>query len=168
VRECAYEPPVPSGYPMPSEPHAKVLEVNDTATRQLSADESGTTRIDAMVCMRRAEGPLKPFDASVKFALLSDSEGRLCLWHSYAEGGAQVSGWHPVSERTFSDGEWLRVGIELDDTTNPQGLAFGRIRINGSLCATSFGVRSPADMTPFGSWHRLASCAAGGEGCKPS
>ena len=157
IEEMSYMPPTPPGFVMQKETHTKVLNAEeDDAIRDVSSSVQGTDKIDVMVCVRKTGPELNTPDDGVQIQVASDPQGHLCLWHLYEEGGEWKKGWIPLSEMVYTDGEWVRIGIELDYTSNPSGDAFIKVTINGSCQPTSHGVRSPTDLRAYGPWHYLA------------
>lgn len=155
VTALTYTPPIPPGYPMTRETHTKVLSV-ENATRTLPSSAAVGCKVDLMLCVRRPMEALAPCTDDVQVALAADENGRICLWHLYDENGVWTRGWTPLAETVYADGTWIRVGVDLDYTTSPSGDAFCRVKIDGSICPTAFGVRAPDVTTPFGAWHYLA------------
>lgn len=157
VEGADYQPPMPPGFVMQKETHTKVLNAEeDEAIRDISSAMQGTDRVDVMVCPRRAAAPLKPLSDDIQIQVTLDPQGRFCVWHSYEEGGVWKRGWIPLSETTYADGTWVRIGIELDYASNPGGDAFAKVTVNGSCQPTPHGVRSPTDTRAYGPWHHLA------------
>lgn len=153
----SYTPPTPPGHVMAQETHAKVLDATeDEAIRTLPTQMPGDDRFDVMVCVRRSASELKTLPDDIQIQLAFDPQGRLCVWHSYEEGGELKKGWISLSETVYADGEWVRLGIELDYTSNPSGDAFAKVTVNGSCQPTVHGVRSPTDLRAYGPWHYLA------------
>ena len=157
VEAATYVPPTPPGYVMTQETHTKVLDATeDEAIRTLPTQMSGDDKIDVMVCVRRSASELKSLPDDIQTRVASDPRGRLCMWHLYEENGVWKRGWIPLSETTYEDEEWVRIGIELDYTSNSSGDAFAKVTVNGSCQPTAHGVRSPTDLRAYGPWHYLA------------
>lgn len=153
----SYTPPTPPGYVMTHETHTKVLDAEeDDVVRNIPSSVQGTDKIDVMICARRSASELETLLDDIQIQVASDPQGRLCVWHSYEENGEWKRGWIPLSETVYADGEWVRLGIELDYTSNPSGDAFAKVTVNGSCQPTVHGVRSPTDLRAYGPWHYLA------------
>ena len=163
----SYTPPTPPGFVMQKETHTKVLNADENeAVRNISSSVQGTDKIDVMVCACRAK--VQPPDDGVQLRVASDPQGRLCLWHLYEEDGEWKKGWIPLSEVVYVDGDWIRIGIEFDYTSNPSGDAFAKVTVNGSCQPTAHGVRSPTDLRAYGPWHYLAKNRRTGGVSRPS
>ncbi len=155
-----YAPPDPPGFPMPKDPHTKVLEVDDLAVRRFACTTNGNDRLDLMVAIvRRAEDedPLE-LKKGDKVVIICDTDGRLKLRCRDAEG-ADV--WATLSDVVYKNGDWVRLSVSLDSTTKP-GETYALVRINGAACFTDCGVRSPLDATAGGAWHRTLETSADG------
>ena len=169
VEDASYTPPTPPGYVMTQETHTKVLDASeDEAIRTLPTQMPGDDKFDVMVCVRRSASELKTLPDDIQIQVASDPQGRLCVWHSYEEGGEWKKGWISLSETVYADGEWVRLGIELDYTSNPSGDAFAKVTVNGSCQPTVHGVRSPTDLRAYGPWHYLAKNRRTGGVAMPS
>ena len=151
----SYSPPIPPGYPMTNVTHTKVFEIDD-ATKAIPDAMTGNGRMDTMICIARCHGEIETPSDDVQVRIVCDADGHLLLWHSYWESGVWKRGWTCLSERTYTDGEWVRVEMTFDYTSNHDGDAFVQVKINGSCQVTARGVKSPLDPTPYGSWHYLA------------
>jgi hypothetical protein len=114
-----------------------------------------------MVQIRRSREPLAPLGNDVQLGIAADTNGTLCIWHARNEGGNVDGGWTRLSSDVFADGDWVRVGIELDYTTSQTGIGYARVRINGSICPTDYGFRAPNNLIAGGAWHRLAVTGSG-------
>jgi hypothetical protein len=82
------------------------------------------------------------------------------MWSRYIEAGEQKTGWTRLSDTVYAEGTWIRVGFDLDYTSNLAEGPFCRVKINGSRCMSERGVRSPTDMASPGCWHRMGVAAA--------
>ncbi len=154
VIEATYSAPA-TGYVMQNAAHTKVLDADGEARRTVPADAAaadGNRKLDVMVEIRRSREPLVALAADVQLAVAADTNGELCVWHARNEGGVVGGGWTPLSSEKFEDGQWVRVGIELDYS----GFGYARIRLNGSICTTDYGYRNPDGNVAGGAWHRLA------------
>ena len=156
VVEDSYSPPKPPGFPMPKILHTKILDTEGDAARVIPKGVENDVKMDVMVCACRASSDLESLDEDIQVQVASDLQGRLCLWHLYEENGSWKKGWIPLSETMHADREWVRLGIELDYTSNSLGDAFVKVTVNGSCQPTAHGVRSPTDTRSYGPWHYLA------------
>ena len=147
-----YAPPNPPGFPMPKDPHTKVLEVDDLAVRRFACTTNGNDRLDLMVAVvRRTEDEEPPaLKEGDKVVIICDVDGKLKLRCRNAEG-APV--WATLSDDEYANGDWVRLSVALDSTTQP-GETYALVRINGAACFTDCGVRSPLDTSNRGAWHR--------------
>lgn len=159
VVESGYTPPA-AGYVMQNAAHTKVLDADCEARRSVAADASAgaaSRKVDVMVEVRRPKEPLADLDDPVQIALAVDTNGQLCVWHARNEGGVISDGWTPLSGEKFADGQWVRVGIEVEYSGTS---GFVRIRLNGSICTTACGYREPDGKVAGGAWHRIACSAS--------
>jgi len=158
VEAVSYVPPTPPGYVMTKETHAMVLSAEEgVASREIGDSATATEKMDVMVCVCRCSKPglVTPGD-DVQTTVAADENGRLCLWHLSEEGGVWEKGWTPLSDKTYAEGTWVRLCVEFDYESNPNGDAFVRVKVDGSCCPTARGVRAPNDLRPYGAWHYLA------------
>ena len=154
---ASYDPPTPPGFVLPKETHTKVLDATEGEVSRMQPNRGlAGERIDVMVRMQRPSETLEPPDEGVQLRVAADRQGHLCLWHLYEDGGAWKKGWIPLSATTYADGEWVRLGVELDYGSNPLGDALAKVTVNGSCQPTAHGVRSPTDARAYGPWHYLA------------
>ena len=151
----SYSPPLPPGYPMTNAIHTKVFNA-DKAAKELPEAMTDSGRMDAMVCVARSQGEIETPSDDVQLRIACDKDGHIHLWHSYSEGGVWRRGWTCLSERPYADGEWIRLEMTFDYTSNHDGDAFVQVKINGSCQVTARGVKSPQNPSPYGSWHYLA------------
>ena len=156
-----YSAPTPPGYAMPrATGHTKILDVGDTSVRTLTSQPGKNRKFDMMVMVSRGNLESVQCTDDMHVALSADANGRFNLWHRRNVNGSWTKGWTQISNTVFNEGEWVRVTFDLDYTTNPSGMAFGRIYINGVQCVSAYGYQSPSNLTPNGPWHRLASGSA--------
>ena len=156
-----YAPPNPPGFPMPKDPHTKVLEVDDLAVRRFACTTNGNDRLDLMVAVVRRsadESPVEVKDGE-KVVIICDVDGKLKLLCRDANGEAV---WATLSDVVYKNGDWVRLSVALDSTTKPVE-TYALVRINGEACMTDFGVRSPLDSTAGGAWHRTLETSANGK-----
>lgn len=154
VEALTYVPPVPPGYPMPRETHTKVLNTSGSSVRTLPDNISGNRHIDLMIEVRRSQVLLADATAPARIKLRVDSDGCFCLWHLKRVDDVWTADWTRVSDKVYADGDWVRVGLDLEDCN---GVGFCRVKLDGSVCPTAAGVRSPANLIPCGTWYRIAS-----------
>ena len=158
IVESDYTPPA-TGYVMQNAAHTKVLDADGEARRSVAPDQTATNanrKVDVMVEIRRSREPLADLGSEVQLAVAADTNGELCVWHARNEGGVVGNGWTPLSSEKFSDGQWVRVGIEVNYSGN---VGYARVRLNGSICTTDYGYRHPDGNVAGGAWHRIA-CSA--------
>ncbi|MCR5751816.1 MAG: esterase-like activity of phytase family protein [Kiritimatiellae bacterium] len=159
IVESDYTPPA-TGYVMQNAAHTKVLDADGEAKRTVPADATATNgnrKLDVMVEIRRSREPLLDLGSGVQIAVAADTNGELCVWHARNEGGVVGNGWTPLSSEKFADGQWVRVGIEVDYS----GVCgYARVRLNGSICTTDYGYRNPDGNVAGGAWHRIACTAS--------
>lgn len=154
VEALTYVPPVPPGYPMPRETHTKILNTSGSSVRTLPDNISGNRHIDLMIEVRRSQVLLADATAPARIKLRVDSDGCFCLWHLKRVDDVWTADWTRVSDKVYADGDWVRVGLDLEDCN---GVGFCRVKLDGSVCPTAAGVRSPANLIPCGTWYRIAS-----------
>ena len=154
-----YSPATPPGYPLPAETHLRAMAV-DEVQKDISYCTWPDRRYDAMLRVVRAPADLEEPEDDVKFALRVDMAGHICCWHRQLSSGRGA--WTQMSDIAYENDTWVRVEAEMDRTTNPDGMAFFRVRLDGSLCPTAEGVRAPDDLTPYGAWHCLVAAALPG------
>jgi hypothetical protein len=154
VEALTYVPPVPPGYPMPRETHTKVLNTSGSSVRTLPDNISGNRHIDLMIEVRRSQVLLADATAPARIKLRVDSDGCFCLWHLKRVDDVWTADWTRVSDKVYADGDWVRVGLDLEDCN---GVGFCRVKLGGSVCPTAAGFRSPSNLTPCGTWYRIAS-----------
>ena len=154
VEALTYVPPVPPGYPMPRETHTKVLNTSGSSVRTLPDNISGNRHIDLMIEVRRSQVLLTDATTPARIKLRVDSDGCFCLWHLKRVDDVWTADWTRVSDKVYADGDWVRVGLDLEDCN---GVGFCRVKLDGSVCPTAAGVRSPANLIPCGTWYRIAS-----------
>ncbi len=155
-----YMPPNPPGFPMPKDPHTKVLEVDDLAVRSFACTTNGNDRLDLMVAVvRRTEDEEPPaLKEGDKVVIICDTDGKLKLLCRNANG---EDVWAKLSDIVYKNGDWVRLSVALDSTTKP-GETYALVRVNGEACMTDFGVRSPLDTSNRGAWHRALETRADG------
>ena len=94
--------------------------------------------LDMLVQVRRFPGDWReaftPAEGDAQISVAFDSRGVPWLWHADAGG-------HPVwtrllAKRAYADGDWVRLSLDFDYATNPDGLPFVQVRLDG-WCATA-------------------------------
>ena len=153
-----YSVPATPGYPLADETHAQVLVVDGESSRDYASASGKGNRFDAMVRVTRERADSPVADAEGQLALYFDESGRATLQHRSADGASRLR--TPLSGRVFADGDWVRVSVVLDYASDASGAAWCQVRLDGEPCRTASGVKSPADKTAGGSWHRLLASPA--------
>ena len=153
-----YSVPATPGYPLADETHAQVLVVDGESSRDYASASGNGNRFDAMVRVTRERADSPVADAEGQLALYFDESGRATLQHRSADGASRLR--TPLSTRVFADGDWVRVSVVLDYASDASGAAWCQVRLDGEPCRTASGVKSPADKTAGGSWHRLLASPA--------
>ena len=153
-----YSVPATPGYPLADETHAQVLVVDGESSRDYASASGNGNRFDAMVRVTRERADSPVADAEGQLALYFDESGFATLQHRSADGASRLR--TPLSGRVFADGDWVRVSVVLDYASDASGAAWCQVRLDGEPCRTASGVKSPADKTAGGSWHRLLASPA--------
>ena len=153
-----YSVPATPGYPLADETHAQVLVVDGESARDYSAAHGSGNRFDAMIRVTRERADAPVADADGQLAVFFDGTGRATLQHLSADGASRLR--TPLSSRVFEDGDWVRVSVVIDYSSDSSGAGWCQIRLDGEPCRTAAGVKSPADKTAGGSWHRLLASPA--------
>ncbi len=161
IVSAVYAPPNPPGFPMPKDPHTRVLEVDDSAVRSFSCTTNGNDRLDMMIAVVRCYGDEAPVEVKEgeKVVIICDADGKLKLLCRDADGAVV---WATLSDTVYRNGDWVRLSVSLDSTTKP-GETYALVRINGEACMTDFGVRSPLVSSAGGAWHRTLEPSVGGK-----
>ena len=161
IVSAVYVPPNPPGFPMPKDPHTRVLEVDDSAVRSFSCTTNGNDRLDMMIAVVRCYGDEAPVEVKEgeKVVIICDADGKLKLLCRDADGEVV---WATLSDTVYRNGDWVRLSVSLDSTTKP-GETYALVRINGKACMTDFGVRSPLVSSAGGAWHRTLEPSTGGK-----
>jgi hypothetical protein len=148
----------PTGYPMPRDSHTKVLEIDGSATRTFTNTTNGNDKIDMAVSVvprsEEDDTSLSVAEGS-QIAIMCDTDGKLKLW-CRPSADATVPEWVPFCQTAFANGQWIRLEVTMDYTTDP-GQAYAFVRIDGQYCQSQYGVRSPAKPEAGGAWYRVAS-----------
>lgn len=160
--------PVPGsgvGWPLPGENHSKALKLEGApATRDYA--ESGVQErasLDMLVQVRRFGGDwstvFTPAEGEARMSVAFDSDGAPWLWHADAEGRPV---WTRLrARRAFVNGDWVRVSLDFDYATNPQGLAFVQVRLDGWCATAPEGWKKPFESVGGGTWFRLLPVDSG-------
>ncbi len=166
IVEEAYTPATPPGPPLPEADRTRVAHVRGGLSHGVNAPEREAMTVDLM--LRLLPGDLRnpallPPQTQTAFAV--DAQGALHVLHRHHDGTAWIRRWTPLGFPPVSGESWVRVSVDLDYATSPQGDAFFRPRINGSMYPTASGYRAPDDLRTPGPWYRTAnSPGSGGEG----
>ena len=148
----AYTPPA-VGYPLGRASHEKVLSIEDGAVeRAYDVAAANGTKLEMMVSVIRASKPPAADETHDQAAVYVDADGRLRLFHRMDDG---TCGWTVLSDDAFANGDWIRLGVEIDYAKATDGHAYLRVWINGNLCTTAVGRATPGGALG-GAWHRAA------------
>jgi hypothetical protein len=78
-----------------------------------------------------------------------------------------VQRWTALGHPPVGTGQWVRVSLAFDYTSNPGGHTLFRPELDGKLYPTAFGVADPANLAAPGAWYVCAdSPGAGGGGAR--
>ena len=157
VVAATYAPPA-VGYPLGRETHEKVMAIDGDVERTYDVDADKKATLDCMTCISRSNVmPKIADDAQAAFAV--DADGYVCLYHRDGGGNAV---WTRVSAKPFENGDWVRIGMEIDYASDTAGHhAYLRPRVNGEL--SNRGVASPLTGAAQGGAGRVRSLAVSGE-----
>lgn len=165
----------PPGLPAPAATHTNVLSLaGEAATRAYAgafARDSQSFDFLVQVARQSDDGWREVFadDGALQLRLAFDEAGAPWLLHAGASGAPAWSrlgfslaavGAGGAASPSFADGAWVRVSIDLDYSTNPSGLAFAQVRLDGSCLLADDGWRTPATKGAGGSWFRLPAAAS--------
>ncbi len=165
----------PPGLPAPATTHTNVLSLaGEAATRAYAgafARDSQSFDFLVQVERQRHTGWRAAFadDGALQLRLAFDEAGAPWLLHADDSGAPAWSrlgfslaavGAGGAASPSFADGAWVRVSIDLDYSTNPSGLAFAQVRLDGSCLLADDGWRTPATKGAGGSWFRLPAAAS--------
>lgn len=87
-------------------------------------------RMDMMFEVRRGDLGTPPADTC--FAVATDENGRLQLWHLARVGNRLVRRWSPLSNTAYANGDWVHIGVECSHGFD-EGI-IGRVFVNGVAC----------------------------------
>lgn len=168
VREESYTIVEPPGPPLPLENHTRVARLATGLSREVIAAEQQNVKLDLMMQFG-ARGLTPPADMSpeLQTSFGIDDTGALHIWHRHHDGHTWSARWTDVGHTPMAASEWVRLSVDFDYTTSPQGAAFFRPRINGSLLPTAYGFRAPDDLTSPGPWYMTANSPGLGGGGGP-
>jgi hypothetical protein len=170
----------PPGLPAPAATHTNVLSLaGEAATRAYAgafARDSQSFDFLVQVARQSDDGWREVFadDGALQLRLAFDEAGAPWLLHADDSGApawsrlgfaaaapaAATGGVGGAAPPPFADGAWVRVSIDLDYSTNPSGLAFAQVRLDGSCLLADDGWRTPATKGAGGSWFRLPAAAS--------
>ncbi|MBP5543981.1 MAG: cellulase family glycosylhydrolase [Kiritimatiellae bacterium] len=165
----------PPGKPLPFATHTNALSfAGGVATRAYAgAFARDSQSFDFLVQVARLSngGWREVFadDGALQLRLAFDETGAPWLLHAGASGAPAWSrlgfslaavGAGGAASPSFADGAWVRVSLDLDYSTNPSGLAFAQVRLDGSCLLADDGWRTPATKGAGGSWFRLPAAAS--------
>ncbi len=117
-----------SGWPMAKDAHEKALMVDDAVTCAFPCTTNANDRLDMLVRVRRrnADETDAWIDSGVLVAVDCDAAGHLRVWR-------QGCGWMELGDRIYETGEWIRLAIALDATSEP-GTTLADISVDGVSC----------------------------------
>ncbi len=159
-----YPHATPPDYPLQGETHTRVLVVDGATERSYAALSGSGTMLDAMVRVtrERADSPVADVDSGQgRLALFFGIDGRATLQHGPRDDRGRTLRT-VLSDRVFADGDWVRVSIQFGFCSGASDPAWAQVRLDGSPCVTSVGVRSPENPVSPGSWYRLLDGGGGG------
>ena len=147
----AYAPPA-VGYPLGREAHTKVLALEDAAVeRAYDVDADSRASVDMMVSVVRASRMPAVDETQDQTAVAVDTDGFFCLCHR--DGDGKIA-WTRISDETFENGAWVRLGVTIDYADDNH--AYLRPRINGAL--STAGVAAPSSgAAQGGPWFRAVT-----------
>ncbi len=145
--------------------HKKVLDAEDGATKAISPKISTTSknrRVDMMVEVRCPRKALEAPTGDPVVAIAADKDGYLNVWHRGGYYGSVTSPhWSRLSNTKFTNGTWVRVGLELYFPQSGRG--FAHVRLNGgNWLSVPGGNTTQAVRTGNGSgdWFPLSESAS--------
>ena len=159
-----YPHATPPDYPLQGEAHTRVLVVDGATERSYAALSGSGTMLDAMVRVtrERVDSPVADVDSGQgRLALFFGIDGRATLQHGPRDDRGRTQRT-VLSDRVFADGDWVRVSIQFGFGSGASDPAWAQVRLDGSPCVTSVGVRSPENPVSPGSWYRLLDGGGGG------
>ncbi len=113
--------------------HKKVLDAEDEVTKSISPKMSTTRknrRVDVMVEVHRSPEALQAPTGDPVVAIAADKDGYLNVWHRGGYyGSVTAPHWSKLSNTKFTNGTWVRVGMELYFPQSGRG--FAHVRLNG-------------------------------------
>ena len=157
----AYAPPS-VGYPLGRASHEKVLSIEDgSVERTYDLAAANGTKLEMMVSVARASKPPVTDETRDQAAVYVDEDGHVRAFHRQADG---TCGWTVLSDDAFANGDWIRLGVEIDYAKATDGHAYLRAWINGILCKPSAGLSTPGGAAG-GAWLRaVCDRASSGRG----
>lgn len=153
VQACVVAASLPPGPPVPEATHAQVLR-GGWMTRSVEGVEGGSVNVDFL--FEAMPGEMPEVGAAVQTAFRIAGDGRLLAWHADGDGAAWTNRWSALGDAVHAPGDWIRISVAMD-YDDPSGVTWFQPRVNGSLCPTTAGFRSPADLRSPGSWYRCAN-----------
>ncbi len=153
VQATAVAPPLPPGPPVPEATHAQVLR-GGWMTRSVEGVEGECVNVDFL--FEAMPGEMPEVGAAVQAAFRIADDGRLLAWHADGDDAAWTNRWSALCDAIHMVGDWIRISVAMD-YADPSGVTWFQPRVNGSLCPTTSGFRSPADLRSPGSWYRCAN-----------
>ena len=153
VQACAVAAPLPPGSPVPEATHAQVLR-GGWMSRSVDGVEGESVNVDFL--FEAMPGEMPEMEPAVQTAFRIADDGRLLAWHADGAGSAWTNRWSALGDAVHAQGDWIRISVAMD-YADPSGVTWFQPRVNGSLCPTTAGFRSPADLRSPGTWYRCAN-----------
>lgn len=117
------------GYPMQRATHAKVLAVDGSISRDYASSAETRQQIDAMVKVVLPEEDAALPVAGYQCGVVMSASGKALVVYAAPDGSVTNA---VASERTFKSGDWVRVTLAFDYTSEP---TFS-LRLDGAPCGT--------------------------------
>ncbi len=153
VQACVVAASLPPGPPVPEATHAQVLRGGWMA-RSVEGVEGESVNVDFL--FEAMPGDMPEMGSAVQTAFRIAGDGRLLAWHADGDGAAWTNRWSALGDAVHAPGDWIRISVAMD-YDDPSGVTWFQPRVNGSLCPTTAGFRSPADLRSPGTWYRCAN-----------
>ena len=110
---------------MPLAEHAKMLSIDEEATRSYGTNATNANQtLDMMLSIRRSgEDELPVPEETCQTAIAADKDGYLNVY--------TTNGWTRLSGKVYDTGDWVRLTIALDYATRKAA-----VRVDGTSCGT--------------------------------
>jgi hypothetical protein len=166
VTALTYKARLPPGYPISQAAHSRVLQVAKTLQNDLPGASNENAGVDFMLQTTNGAAPVA-LTSPVQLGLCVDTQGVIQVWHLYDNGGTWTQRWTAMGSASYATGQWVRVSIQFDYTSNTAGHTLFRPALDGKVHASVYGVAGPTNLTAPGPWYVCAnSPGAGGGGAK--